>query len=293
MPLFDFILKPLQDIEPWGSPDDPNLHWFGLTDGWYSIAVGSHRLFEYTPDLLNRWRPTWPDVGQPVPWPDYQVVRLYEDIFDIAPAVIRPLPDELWKFVRDLDYINEWEKLRSKAMLAIPDDGEEHEKCWQEYELATSWWSNHFLWSGHLSGGPSIWFARHQNQVSISWDNTECTIDNLKTWTADRGKLVMAVSDFKSELRSLHDRLMTQMAERIAILQKDNPLSGVRIDMDALLFEHSQRERWTDPESVYLAELPPVDEILSAIERMQNWASRAPMQSSGFALYHGALKTGR
>lgn len=273
MPLFEFILKPLKDIHPWGSPDDPKLHWFGLTDGWYSMPVGSQRLFEYTPAILDHWRPNWPDVGRPVPWPDYQVVRLYEDIFDIAPAVMRPLPDELWEVIRDIGSINEWDKLCSKAWLAIPDEGAEREKRWKEFELATSWWSKHFLWSGHLSTGPSIWFARHQNQVSIFWDNSECRIDNFKSWTADRGELVMAVRDFKYELRSFHDRLMAQMAERIAVLQKDNPLSGVRIDMEALLLEQSQRRRWIDPESVILAELPPVDEILSAIERMRGWVS--------------------
>ena len=29
--LFNFILRPLEDVQPWGS-DPPTLHWFGLTD---------------------------------------------------------------------------------------------------------------------------------------------------------------------------------------------------------------------------------------------------------------------
>lgn len=31
---FRFELYPLDEISPWGS-DQPKLHWFGLTEGWY------------------------------------------------------------------------------------------------------------------------------------------------------------------------------------------------------------------------------------------------------------------
>lgn len=46
--LFDFTLVPLDEIEPWGKPGQLSLHWFGLTDGYYWMDVGSSTLFEYS-----------------------------------------------------------------------------------------------------------------------------------------------------------------------------------------------------------------------------------------------------
>ena len=40
--LFEFVLRPLEEVQPWGV-DEPTLHWFGLTDGWYWIEAGDFR----------------------------------------------------------------------------------------------------------------------------------------------------------------------------------------------------------------------------------------------------------
>jgi hypothetical protein len=45
-----FELRPLEDVRPWGTLESGfHLHGFGLTDGWYDVVVGEHRLFS-TPD---------------------------------------------------------------------------------------------------------------------------------------------------------------------------------------------------------------------------------------------------
>ncbi|XVU21087.1 DUF5984 family protein [Actinoplanes sp. CA-054009] len=40
---FRFELYPLDEVSPWGG-EQPRLHWFGLTEGWYWIEIGGHEL---------------------------------------------------------------------------------------------------------------------------------------------------------------------------------------------------------------------------------------------------------
>lgn len=46
--MFEFKLAALDHIEPWGTPPDLTLHWFGLTDGSYFIDLGHTHLLEYS-----------------------------------------------------------------------------------------------------------------------------------------------------------------------------------------------------------------------------------------------------
>lgn len=40
---FRFELYPLDEMSPWGS-DQPRLHWFGLTEGWYWLEASGQEL---------------------------------------------------------------------------------------------------------------------------------------------------------------------------------------------------------------------------------------------------------
>src|SRR5438105_15938246 len=90
VPLFDFTLRELDQIQPWGAPEDPNLHWFGLSDGTYWMNVGQSKLFEYTAAAQAHAVPQFCD---------YQVVRLYEDLLEVVPYVLEPVPPQLMSFV--------------------------------------------------------------------------------------------------------------------------------------------------------------------------------------------------
>jgi hypothetical protein len=43
--LFNFRLRPLDQVIPWGDPEAPTFHWFGLSDGEYWIEAGGTTLF--------------------------------------------------------------------------------------------------------------------------------------------------------------------------------------------------------------------------------------------------------
>jgi hypothetical protein len=58
-----FELRPLSDVQPWGDAESGlSLHWFGLTDGWYDVAIDEHRLYSGRGETRGI---------------DYQVVRLW------------------------------------------------------------------------------------------------------------------------------------------------------------------------------------------------------------------------
>ncbi len=85
--LFDFKLRPINEISPWGEPPDLSLSWFGLTEGFYWLEVGSERLFCYSHQMAK-----YPKFSDYV---DYLVVRFWEDILQILPDVLAPIPPEL------------------------------------------------------------------------------------------------------------------------------------------------------------------------------------------------------
>jgi hypothetical protein len=83
--LFEFILRPLNKVAPWGNAPDLSLSWFGLTDGDYRINVGSEHLFAYSEGIKRHFSTKDPNFrGDYV---NYHVVRLWEDICEILPDV--------------------------------------------------------------------------------------------------------------------------------------------------------------------------------------------------------------
>jgi hypothetical protein len=78
--VFEFALRQLNQIVPWGEPPNLTLHWFGLTDGSYFVDLGDTHLLEYSAAL---------DVPVHV---EYQVARLHEDLLEMLPDVLAPVP---------------------------------------------------------------------------------------------------------------------------------------------------------------------------------------------------------
>lgn len=86
MTLVNFNLVPIEEVQPWGRAGSYSLSWFGLTDGQYSIHVGDSTLFEYSEHAR---------AGGTTRYCDYQVVRLYEDLMDMLPHILEPVPPSL------------------------------------------------------------------------------------------------------------------------------------------------------------------------------------------------------
>ncbi len=238
MHLFELDLKPLDQVKPWGEPPNQTLHWFGLTDGVYYMNVGGQQLFRYSDDALLRWAAEFPDECSESPYVDYQVIRLYEDVLEMLPNVLSPIPDMVVPYIRTLDAQKAWcKRLTSCIDLAADDD------VLNTYFSAVHWFELRTLSSHHLVDGPDIWMWRENEQIHIRWDNRDKLIDDISRWSATSGEICISIDQFISEVRSFHERLMLAMARRVKSVLECNPFpSMVSVDVDWLVREQYERE---------------------------------------------------
>ena len=140
---FCFRLAPLNVVRPWGG-DKPSLHWFGLTDGLFWIEAGDAELFRYSDALVER--ETRRDPPYPVSvYEDYQVVRYWEDLLDLLPAIRSPLPADFAALVRDADRLSDF----LNRATAWSDAAGDAENRWETYHEATGWWHGRQWDAGH------------------------------------------------------------------------------------------------------------------------------------------------
>jgi hypothetical protein len=185
MKLFDFKLKEIHEITPWGEAGALSLHWFGLTDGYYHLNAGRHELFRYSEEILAHWKTGLNSAYSSYPYPDYQVVRLYEDILEIFPCVAQPIPDYIFDQFRTLDSFEDFLARLNRAC-----DGTDSEKNEKFDQIRSFLWTRR-LDSGHLVQGPNIWFFRNSDSVYIRWLNEDKLIDGIPVWKEKKGEAVI------------------------------------------------------------------------------------------------------
>ena len=236
MPLFNFSLRPLYEVQPWGTAPDLSLSWFGLTDGCYWIDAGGEELFRYWDEALAKW-PRDPFAG---PYIDYQVIRLYEDLINILPHVLQPIPPPLRGYIRVAYHQPSWwDAFRGFWESDLSEIEEEVELAY----LANDWVSRRTIDTLYLTCGPRIWIWRKADRVTITWDSTSGTVDGVKAWASERGAYSLAVDDFLAEVHSFQDRLMGQMAGRIKAIEAGWTRPEIRIDLQGLVQQHEYRRR--------------------------------------------------
>ena len=158
MTLFDFKLKPIEEVEPWGEPPKQSLHWFGLTDGFYSIDTGDQRLFEFSKKVIEEEKLTEPCL-------EYQVVRLYEDLLDILPYALAPLPEEIVSLIKSYDKQQEWQSQVNEIY-----NSTENENIENTCVNAMQWLENYQLATDFLISKPQIWIFSDKNTTYIRWN---------------------------------------------------------------------------------------------------------------------------
>jgi hypothetical protein len=227
--LINFNLAPIKEIEPWGKGEQPGLSWFGLTQGEYWIELGESTLFEYD-------EKAWPDGMRHC---EYPVARLHEDLMDMLPSILEPVPAALVPYLF----------------------GDGAAACWDAW---TNWCDRHAaaLGKGHaleienallaLTAGrqhiahyltPSTRFVAWSDaeNVYFAWDNRHALIHGHPAWTAQYGEFQMPRREFIEEMQSFHARLMEQMAERVEQVLIGALPPSIYIDIDRLAHEQSQR----------------------------------------------------
>ena len=133
---FEFELRPLAEVPPWGG-DRPRLHWFGLTSGWYWISGPDGEFLRYRDEAVRRW-----DLERP--YPGYYVARFWEDLILLRWALQEPVPDDLVPFVDG-----------SFPRREFPDVDDFGYGVDEAFELQ----SDHVLNFGYLTDAPHLSFA--------------------------------------------------------------------------------------------------------------------------------------
>ncbi|MFF1821019.1 DUF5984 family protein [Kribbella sp. NPDC058245] len=205
MPIrFRFGFHPLGEVGLWGG-DKPTLHWFGLTDGWYWIELGDVRLLRFAADY-------------DIPYVDYYVVRLWEDLLALLPAAVEEVPADLLGFLESDG--SDWKDVESEAADAAID-------CWSDRSLNFS----------YLRESPSLRCWRIGDHLTLDW-NAPANFAEPRAL-----RTTVTVADFVTAIDELHTTLMAAMESRITDVEATPPL-GVDIDLPNLRREHQDRAQW-------------------------------------------------
>jgi len=213
-----FELRPLAEIAPWGTRETGlSLSWFGLTDGWYDVVIAGHHLFRG-------------EGGDPRGI-DYQVVRLWEDLIDVAPAVIDEIPAALSMRLADVDRWNEWVARAWKL-----------ENADELLETALPWWGRRRLDTSHLRGAPHLFLWRHGQEIHMRWRSWP--VPDPPPWCSPRGDATLELAAFTDELVRFDRALIEAMTARVDSIGRSWDRPEIAIDVDQLRREHEDRATW-------------------------------------------------
>lgn len=279
--LFNFRLRPMGEIDPWGPIPSPDartpdwlrgryLDWFELTDGRYWLDAGGTELFRYSQALMEQSArehagEPWLERMEGLPYVDYQVSRLWEDVLDMLHDVLEPVPQPLASALTDGLWAV-WERAAETALLeAFPED-----EALDTLEAAAGWWWHRELDSLYLLSGPRIWFWSDTANAHIQWDNRDQLIDGLPAWEALVGQHTMPLEAYIEEVRSFDARFIRRMRDRVAMAQAEWARPDVALDPN-LAREHQDRSKWLSRRFEPGAQREPIDwdSVLAAIARIE------------------------
>jgi hypothetical protein len=229
--LFNFLLRQLAEITPWGEPGKENLHWFGLTDGEYWLEAGEHRLLEYSEAVRS--------VHGIPRHCEYQIVRLHEDLGEMLPYILEPVPAVLLPYLigeTARAWLDNWQKWQARL-----ESLENHHPDWDIAYDAITWIQQRSLDTLYLSPSARIRLWSDASHVFVGWDNRDKLYDGMAAWSADIGNIQLSRESFLADVQSFHQRLMSEMEERIEQVLAGALPSHIYVDREELMREHQRR----------------------------------------------------
>jgi hypothetical protein len=224
MSLVEFELKPLAEIEPWGSAPNLSLHWFGLSYGSYHLEPGASRLLEYASVE------GWPRFVE------YQLARLHEDLISMLPDVIEVVPSSIVRQFRNGSLGATVQHLRQVWAARVEED--------PGLDTAFEALAARALDTGYLSPSAGIWIWSTDGKTIIEWDNRDRLHEGRAVWAAQIGRYELSPEEFLHELRSFDHRLMDAMGSRIRTAIASWTRPDVKVDFKHLEAEQIERGTW-------------------------------------------------
>lgn len=222
---FRFGLTPLDEVTPWGERNA--LHWFGLTEGWYCIDIDDHELLRYSAHTMDLWRASVAGA-RAHPWVDYYVVRLWEDLLEVLPHALEPVPEDLVEFMAS-ESTNWLETDDSAADAAVSAHGDR------------------IIDAGYLRVGPHLQLWRDtgaRDTIAIAWRYTTDPHSEISFTAPEYGRASIPAEEFVSAVTDFDRSLLDAMEARVAQLASTARRTDVELDVDDLLREHKDRRTW-------------------------------------------------
>lgn len=227
MPIFNFALRPLDDVQPSRGRSGLVLTWNDLSDGWFWLTLGGQELLRIAGD----------PVEGDLPYLDDQVARLWENLVAILPAVLAPIPEDLSSV---LAQPKAWNTLLERAR-AIPDESD-------RVAAALGFWRERQLDATSVAGAPELHLWRTGETIHASWSTPKKGAGDAD-WIRVEGHASMPLADLLLEVRAFDSAFLTLMKERIDQLGlgqlKDLP-GTVAIDLTRLIYDQGERGRTLD-----------------------------------------------
>jgi hypothetical protein len=260
---FCFELAPLERVMVWGADrGERRLHWFGLTDGYYWVELNGWEFYRYDDRTLSLWAAD--GHNPPRPYVDYPVVRLWEDLLEIVPEVLVPVPDDLREVSRSGafsllgDRLDEFLDLDWKG---VPDD----------IGVAVEWSGARTLSAGHLIAAPLFGFDHElgaQDVVRVRWVHTEA--EGIGFTAPATGGVEFPFEVFIAAVTDFDSRLIGAMGARVDEVATGGLPADIQVDVDRLIAEHSERAtalegRFRSP-SRY-----DIDRVRRGIDLLRDW----------------------
>jgi uncharacterized protein DUF5984 len=222
---FEFELRPLAEISPWGG-DRPSLHWFGLSSGWYWIRAQNCELLRYSEEAVREW-----DLERP--YPDYYVTRLWEDLIVLRWALQEPVPEDMIPFIDGTFSPREF-----------PDS----EDIGDDVDAVFDVQSDYALDLGYLTDAPHLTCCRHAGDGSdVVTLSQQIASSRRGTFQGpERLDVIVPAAEFIAAVDDFDRQFMAAMEDRVAGLERSGPPPGVDLDLRHLRVEHTRRTTWLE-----------------------------------------------
>jgi hypothetical protein len=193
---FRFDLVPLEEVTPWGERN--SLHWFGLAEGWYCLDIDGRELLRYSDHTMGMWRTGSDGPARAHPWVDYYVVRLWEDMLEVLPHALEPVPGDLVEFM--VGESMNWCETDDPAA-----------------DVAMSAYGDRIVDTGYLRVGPHLRWWREvdtADTIVIAWRYPTDPHGEISFTAPEYGQASVSTEEFVSAVtdfdRSLLDAMQTR-----------------------------------------------------------------------------------
>jgi hypothetical protein len=220
VPIFNFALRPLPDLQPSPSRNGPRLDWRALSDGWLWLALGGQEI----------WRCEGEPTEGELPYLDEQVARLWEELLSMLPAVLLPIPEEL---ARQLEP-RQWRGLLERAAALEDESG--------RVAAALGFFWERRLSCTSLTGAPRVHLWRRGETIHCAF----WTPPGESGFARVEGEVAIPLTHFLLEVRAFDTALLTLMGERIEAAIQIGGVPGARLDRRSLSQEQAQRREALD-----------------------------------------------